>query len=98
MTKTSARIAVVLPDLRAGGAERLHLHLAREWMARGCRVEFVLLRRRGELLSLLPAGAEVVDLNARRIRAAVPLLARHLRRTRPDVVLAAMWRVLHRRK
>lgn len=84
-------ISIVLPTLSGGGAERLHLNLAREWLAAGIGVEFVLLRREGELLDLVPEGATIHDLNVPRIRSSVLPLRRYLVSKRPDIALAAMW-------
>lgn len=84
-------ISMLLPDLRGGGAERVQLDLAKGFLARGRAVEIVLMRAEGELLSLVPDGAKIVDLKAPRLRGALLPLARHLRRTRPDALLAAMW-------
>jgi glycosyltransferase involved in cell wall biosynthesis len=80
-----------LPDLRGGGAERLHVILAEEFLRRGYRVDFVLLRSEGELLEIAPAGARIVGLGARRIREGFVPLVRYLRSETPDVLLAAMW-------
>lgn len=93
MVETSARkkIAILLPDLRPGGAERLHLALAREWLRHDIDVEFVLRQAGGELLAQLPIGATVVDLGAPRVRHAFLPLVRYLRRMRPGALLAAMW-------
>ena len=87
----AGKIAVLLPDLRPGGAERMHVQMAREWIARGCKVEFVLLQARGELLDLLPEGASVVSLEVDRVRSLLWPLMRYLRKARPDVLLAGMW-------
>jgi len=89
--RANARIAILLPDLRPGGAERLHLHLAEAWIERGLQVEFVLRRARGDLLARLPPGATVHDLQADRVRSSLWPLVRYLRAARPDVLLAAMW-------
>lgn len=87
----ATRIAVLLPNLRAGGAERLHLSLANDWLARGFEVEFVLLQPEGELLAQLPPGTHVHALQAPRFRQAIRPLVRYLRHNRPAVLLAAMW-------
>lgn len=89
--RPSRRIAILLPDLRPGGAERLHVSLARAWIARGFEVEFVLRQARGELMAELPLGASVFSLNAGRVRRSILPLARYLRSTPPRVLLAAMW-------
>lgn len=85
------RIAILLPDLRPGGAERMRVQMAHEWLARGCEIEFVLRQAQGELLSLVPEGATVVDLGAERFRNAFWPLVRYLKERSPDVLLAAMW-------
>jgi Glycosyltransferase len=88
---SSRRIAVLLPDLRPGGAEKMRLHLARQWMERGFGVEFVLRRKQGELLQLVPEGASVVDLGVDRVRTMLGPLIRYLSAKQPDALLAAMW-------
>lgn len=84
-------ISLVIPDLRGGGAERLSLDLAREFIRLGHPAEFVLMRADGDFLSEAKAEFSVVDLQAPRARQVVPALARYLRQTRPTALLAAMW-------
>jgi glycosyltransferase involved in cell wall biosynthesis len=85
------RIAILLPDLRSGGAEQLHINLANEWIRRGFQVEFVLQQAKGELLVQLPEGATVIDLGVSRIRGIFRPLVRYLKGRQPDALLAAMW-------
>lgn len=82
------RIGLYLPSLEGGGIERLHLGLARQWIARGHLVELALNERRGELLCDVPEGVRVVDLGVRRQAASVPALIRYLRASRPNVVMS----------
>ena len=88
MTK---RIALVLPNMTGGGAERVALASAADLLARGHEVDLVLLEARGELLPLVAADARVVDLRTPRGRSAVLPLARYLRERRPDALHAFMW-------
>lgn len=84
-------ISILLPDLRGGGAERIRLVLAHEFNRSGHDVEFVLMQAKGELLEEARASFPVVDLATPRARALPLALARYLRRSRPDAMLAAMW-------
>ena len=87
------RIAFILPDLGGGGAERVALTIAEDMLGAGHEVDFVLIGRRGELLPLVPAHAEVFELGAGRIRDALIPLIRYFRRRRPDSAQAFMWPV-----
>jgi glycosyltransferase involved in cell wall biosynthesis len=73
----SARpIALFLPSLVGGGAERSMLNLAKAFAARGHRVELVLCRALGALLSEVPASIPVVTLKRSRLTARLaPLVA-----------------------
>lgn len=85
------KISVLLPDLRGGGAERVNLDLAREFVWAGHQVEFVLCRAQGEFLDEVRNAFSVVDLNAARVRQLPRALFKYLRERSPDVLLASMW-------
>lgn len=91
MAPINKKIHILLPDLRGGGAERLHVHLANDWARKGFVVEFVLMNKQGDLLETLSKGIAVVDLNVPRARHLLWPLTRHLQKTKPSVVIAAMW-------
>lgn len=84
-------ISILLPDLRPGGAERIRIVLAHEFLKRGHQVEFVLLKARGELLAEAEEHFKVVDLKCDRARALPVKLRRYLRDRRPDCLITAMW-------
>lgn len=83
-------LALFLPSLAGGGAERVVVDLATTLAAAGHRVELVLARREGPYLADVPSAVAVVDLGARRVAAALPALARYLRRRRPHALLATL--------
>jgi glycosyltransferase involved in cell wall biosynthesis len=85
------RVAIVLPNLRGGGAERVAIRLAEDMASRGCEVDLVLLQAVGELISLPARHIHVVDLGCRRIAAALGPLARYFRSRKPDTILVSMW-------
>lgn len=84
-------IALVLPDLRAGGTERLTIDLARSFHDRGAKVDLVLLQQQGEFLAMVPDEVRVIPLDVERLRCAVLPLRRYIQQEEPDAMLAAMW-------
>ncbi len=85
------RISIVLPNLYGGGAERLHVNLAKHWIDKGHSVEFLLMRSCGELLSEIPTEIKVVDLMSGNIRQVVVPLSKAIKKSKPDIILSAMW-------
>ncbi len=83
-------VAVMLPNLAGGGAERVALNLVREMVADGHRVDLVLLQNSGPLVDQVPDGAHRVDLAARGRLSGVARLAGYIRRARPEAMLASM--------
>lgn len=65
------RIAFLLDNLRGGGAERVVLTLAAGFRAREYEVDLLVCEMRGELCAQLPAGVNVVELDAASSLAAV---------------------------
>lgn len=86
-----SRIAFLLPNLQPGGAERMSINLANEFVARGVGVDMVLMRRQGSLLALLDPRIRVFDLGARRPRHVLLPLIRHMRDNPVDGFLASIW-------
>jgi len=83
-------IALVLHDLRGGGAERACLRLADGMVRAGEAVDLVLVRGEGAYLEAVPRGVTITILDAPRVSRAIGPLAAHLRATRPRAVLSAL--------
>ncbi|MDN5871347.1 MAG: glycosyltransferase [Nitrococcus sp.] len=62
MEETSIKLAVYIPTLAGGGAERVMLRLAGELAGRGYRVDLLLKRRRGAYEGQLPSGVRIIEL------------------------------------
>jgi glycosyltransferase involved in cell wall biosynthesis len=84
-------IAIVLPNLQGGGAERVALYLANYWAEQGLNVEFVLMDAMGELLELADPRIPIHSLQATRIRDSIWPLRRYLAERQPALVLVGMW-------
>jgi len=90
-TMTNSSIAILLPDLRGGGAERVNIDLAHEFALAGHEVEFVLMQAAGEFLPAAQVEFRVFDLGVTRTRGVPAALARYLRERKPDAIIANMW-------
>lgn len=90
MSSLGNKIALFLPSLRGGGAERVMVNLARGFSEKGLEVDLVLAKAEGPYLSEVPAGVRVIDLHSSRVLASLPHLVRYLRRERPQAILSAM--------
>jgi len=83
------RCLLVLPSFAGGGAERVTLLLAGLLPACGVPTQLLVLDGRGPLAASVPAGLPTKVLDHPRVRLALRGIARHLSRTRPDIVLSS---------
>ncbi len=88
-------LALFLPGLYNGGAERVMLNLAQGLVERGQAVDLLLARAEGAYLDQVPKTVRLIELNTSRLKArqtllAVPALVRYLRSERPTVLLSAL--------
>ena len=67
MLRAQRRVAMFLPSLAGGGAERVVLNLAAGLAARGFPVDLVLAAAEGAYLPLVPSDVRIVDLKAPRV-------------------------------
>lgn len=83
-------IALFLPSLEGGGAERAFVDLANQFVDLGVRVDLVLVRAKGPYLSEVRSEVLVVDLQGIRTTLAVLKLFRYLRKNRPDAIISGL--------
>lgn len=94
----STDIAVHLPDLSGGGAERMVINLTRKFASRGYDVDLVLSQASGPYLSDVSQEVTIVDLDAPAFPGyaalgSFPALGNYLRRYQPTSLLAVLTRV-----
>lgn len=87
---TAPKISLFLPSLDGGGAERVFVELANEFVALGLRVDFALASARGPYLGEIAAGVRIIDFGASGVLLSMPKLARYLRLECPDVLLSGL--------
>lgn len=83
------RLAILLPCLIFGGAERVTLTLARALTAMGCRVTILLMSYQGELLEEARREFPVVDLHCERTKQLPGRLLAYLAANPTDVLLSS---------
>lgn len=89
------KLAVFVPTLEVGGAERVTVNLARGFADRGYDVDLVLARGGGPLAEEVPSDVTVVDLDivsvpGAEILGSLPGLVRYLRVECPDAMISSM--------
>lgn len=83
-------IALFLPNLEGGGAERVMVQLANSFQGRGLRVVVLLAHATGPRLRELHAAIPVHQLGGRGVAAALPELVAYIRRTKPAALLSTL--------
>lgn len=86
----SGRIALFLPNLGAGGAERVVVQLANEFANRGIEVDLVVGTATGPLRAHIAPRVKLVDLGARRTWRSLFGLIRYVRENRPKAMLSTL--------
>jgi glycosyltransferase involved in cell wall biosynthesis len=95
MITSKKRLAIFLPGLYDGGAERVMLNLAAGFAERGFEVDLVLAQAEGPFVSEVPSSVRMIELNtthlsAQRTLSSLPSLVRYLRSERPVAMLSCL--------
>ena len=85
------KILVILPSLENGGAERLHVYLANEWVKYNYNIEVIILKNQTKLIKLLNKKISVKILNITKLRYSFFHLVFYFIYSRPDIIISAMW-------
>ena len=88
--ESNIRIALFVPTLCGGGAERVMVNLAIRFYELGLPIDLVLLKEEGAYLNEVPSDMRIVNLEASRLVTGLPKLARYLHKEKPAVLLSAM--------
>ncbi len=84
------KIALFLPSLTGGGAERVFVTLANSLVEHEIKIDLVLANAFGNYFSMLSNKIQVIDLKASSVILSIPGLIHYLRTEKPDVLLSAV--------
>lgn len=89
------KVALFVPNLQAGGVERMRVHLANGFDRAGYDVDLVLAQSKGRFLQDVNEGVNIIDLDTTfvtgmGIGSVCPDLIAYLRRIHPDIFISSM--------
>ncbi len=88
--RDNQKIAIFLPHLRGGGAEKTMLNLSRGFIDRGLQVDLILAKAEGPYMNLVPTKAKVIELGSSHLWLKIPTMVRYLRQERPAALLSSL--------
>lgn len=84
------KLAIFIPSLNGGGAERVMAHLANAIVARGYKLDLVLAKAQGPYLQELSPEVNVIDLKASRVITSLLPLIQYLKNEKPFAMVSAI--------
>ncbi|WP_034404277.1 glycosyltransferase [Comamonas thiooxydans] len=91
MQKKSEKIALFVPSLGGGGAERVMVLLANGLIEEGLDVDLIVVNtNKGAHAAVLSEKVNLIDLKKSRTLAALPEMVRYLKKSRPQVMISAL--------
>lgn len=83
-------IALYLPSMNSGGAEKVSSSLANFFIKEGFKVDLLLTKKTGIFLTLLDDNINVVELSGKRVALDIIPLLNYLKRSSPRVIISSM--------
>ncbi|MCT2347455.1 glycosyltransferase [Niallia taxi] len=84
------KIAIFLPSLSGGGAEKMMVNIAKGFSENGIHVDLVLGNAKGPYMSMVPKEVSIVDLKSTRLLLSLSKLARYLKNEKPQSLLVTL--------
>jgi glycosyltransferase involved in cell wall biosynthesis len=89
-TAMNEKLALFLPSLVGGGAERVMVNLANSMAAKGVKVDLVVANAEGAYKNQVAQNVNIVDFRSERSLASFPKLVGYLRREKPKALISAL--------
>ena len=85
------KVVFILPDLRAGGAEKVCINLATDWITKGYSITFVLMNKQGDYLKNISKQIKIISLKKKKLSQMFFPLVSFFYKFKPDIIFAQMW-------
>ena len=82
-------ITLMLGSFFGRGVCRVRLNLCAGLIARGYKVDLMVINGKGEMRDDVPDGVRVIDLQAKRALNAIPKIAKYIKREKPIAIISA---------
>ncbi|MED4375451.1 glycosyltransferase [Schinkia azotoformans] len=84
------KVAIVIPSLRGGGAERVMVNIIRKLDREKIELKLIVINKVGPYIELLPKDINICDLKSTRLRHSLIKLIKCLNDFKPDVILSTL--------
>lgn len=84
------KVAIFVPSMTGGGAERAMMNLANNFVSRDISVDLVLVEALGAYLASVDSRVRIVNLNCGRLAKSILRLAKYYQKNQPTVILSAL--------
>jgi glycosyltransferase involved in cell wall biosynthesis len=93
LTFKPQKIAILLPSLKFGGAERVALNLAKAFQEDCINIDILLMSFEGEFLAEAQKNFNVIDLNCNKTYKLPIKLCRYIASSHPDAIISSFWKL-----
>ena len=83
-------IAIFLPSLAGGGAEKMMLNLAKGFVDSGYSVDLLLVNKKGPYIDLVPNKVNLIDFQCNKSIKSLPKLIRYLKEKKPNSIISTL--------
>jgi glycosyltransferase involved in cell wall biosynthesis len=84
------KIALFIPSLRGGGAEKIFVNLANGFIEKNLKVDLVLAQKEGPYLKDLSEKINIINLNKKRILFSLLPLIKYLKKEKANILISAL--------
>lgn len=84
------KIAIIIPTLNGGGAERVILNIINNIDKTKCKIRLILVKKEGVYLKMIPDYVEIVDLKCKKARYSFFKLIKEINNYKADTVLSTL--------